>query len=44
MRQALRSERAEALIGAGESVERASHVVGFGDARMLRRLRARGAG
>ncbi|SFQ73045.1 Transcriptional regulator GlxA family, contains an amidase domain and an AraC-type DNA-binding HTH domain [Amycolatopsis arida] len=39
--QALRVERAEHLIGRGATVESAAHVVGFADARMLRRLRAR---
>ncbi|MGH3386238.1 MAG: GlxA family transcriptional regulator [Nocardioidaceae bacterium] len=39
--QILRVERAEHLIGHGETVESAAHAVGFGDARMLRRLRAR---
>ena len=41
--QALRLERAEQAIGQGESVELAARVVGFEDARMLRRLRARRA-
>jgi transcriptional regulator GlxA family with amidase domain len=41
--QALRLERAEQAIGQGESVELAARVVGFEDARMLRRLRARHA-
>ena len=40
--QVLRLERAEHLIGHGETVESAAHAVGFTDARMLRRLRARG--
>ncbi|MCX4470416.1 DJ-1/PfpI family protein [Micromonospora sp. NBC_01655] len=40
--QLLRVERAEHLIGHGATVEAAAHAVGFGDARMLRRLRARG--
>lgn len=40
--QVLRLERAEHLIGNGSSVEQAAHAVGFTDARMLRRLRARG--
>ncbi|MGX6608014.1 GlxA family transcriptional regulator [Micromonosporaceae bacterium Da 78-11] len=39
--QLLRVERAEYLIGHGETVEAAARAVGFGDARMLRRLRAR---
>ena len=39
--QLLRLERAEHLIGHGETVESAAHAVGFTDARMLRRLRAR---
>ena len=39
--QALRLERAEHLIGHGTSVEAAALAVGFQDARMLRRLRAR---
>ncbi|MGP4015102.1 GlxA family transcriptional regulator [Saccharopolyspora sp. 5N708] len=38
----LRVERAEHLIGQGTTVEAAAHAVGFADARMLRRLRARG--
>ncbi|BBG02048.1 MULTISPECIES: GlxA family transcriptional regulator [Pseudonocardia] len=38
--QALRIERAEALIGQGWTAEAAARDVGFGDARMLRRLRA----
>ena|SRR5437660_1341245 len=37
----LRLERAEHLIGHGATVESAAHAVGFEDARMLRRLRAR---
>jgi transcriptional regulator GlxA family with amidase domain len=41
--QALRLERAEHLIGHGTSVESAARAVGFGDARMLRRLRSRSA-
>jgi len=41
--QLLRMERAEYLIGHGATVEAAAHAVGFGDARMLRRLRARAA-
>ena len=41
--QLLRVERAEYLIGHGATVESAAHEVGFGDARMLRRLRARQA-
>ena len=39
--QLLRQERAEHLIGHGSTVEAAAHAVGFADARMLRRLRAR---
>ncbi|WP_433826460.1 GlxA family transcriptional regulator [Actinoplanes sp. CA-015351] len=39
--QQLRVERAEYLIGHGSTVESAARAVGFGDARMLRRLRAR---
>ena len=39
--QMLRIERAEHLIGHGATVEAAAHAVGFADARMLRRLRAR---
>jgi transcriptional regulator GlxA family with amidase domain len=39
--QLLRIERAEQLIGAGETVEAAARACGFADARMLRRLRAR---
>ena len=39
--QLLRVERAEYLIGHGATVEAAARAVGFGDARMLRRLRAR---
>jgi transcriptional regulator GlxA family with amidase domain len=38
--QALRLERAEHLIAQGTTVESAARVVGFEDARMLRRLRA----
>ncbi|WBB79557.1 DJ-1/PfpI family protein [Micromonospora sp. WMMD882] len=38
----LRTERAEHLIGHGATVEAAARAVGFADARMLRRLRARG--
>lgn len=38
---ALRLERAEHLIGNGHTVEAAARAVGFEDARMLRRLRAR---
>jgi transcriptional regulator GlxA family with amidase domain len=38
--QILRLERAEQLIGRGETVEAAAHSVGFADARMLRRLRS----
>jgi transcriptional regulator GlxA family with amidase domain len=41
--QALRVERAEHLLGHGATVEAAAHAVGFADARMLRRLRARTA-
>ena len=41
--QVLRLERAEYLIGHGSTVEAAARAVGFGDARMLRRLRARAA-
>ncbi|MEW2166491.1 DJ-1/PfpI family protein [Streptomyces sp. NPDC007084] len=39
--QALRLERAEHLIGHGLTVDAAARAVGFEDARMLRRLRAR---
>jgi transcriptional regulator GlxA family with amidase domain len=39
--QTLRVERAEHLIGQGLTVDAAAHAVGFADARMLRRLRAR---
>jgi transcriptional regulator GlxA family with amidase domain len=39
--QLLRAERAEHLIGSGATVESAARAVGFQDARMLRRLRAR---
>jgi len=39
--QQLRLEQAELLIGAGATVETAAVTVGFGDARMLRRLRSR---
>lgn len=39
--QALRVERAEHLIGHGTTIESAARMVGFEDARMLRRLRAR---
>jgi transcriptional regulator GlxA family with amidase domain len=39
--QVLRVERAEYLIGHGTTVEAAARAVGFTDARMLRRLRAR---
>jgi transcriptional regulator GlxA family with amidase domain len=39
--QALRLERAEHLIGHGATVDSAARAVGFEDARMLRRLRAR---
>ncbi|THV33644.1 GlxA family transcriptional regulator [Glycomyces buryatensis] len=37
----LRLERAEHLIARGNTVESAARAVGFGDARMLRRLRSR---
>ena len=40
--QLLRAERAEHLIGHGATVEAAARAAGFQDARMLRRLRARG--
>jgi transcriptional regulator GlxA family with amidase domain len=40
--QLLRLERAEHLLGHGATVEAAARAVGFEDARMLRRLRARG--
>lgn len=39
--QSLRLERAEHLVGHGATVEAAARAVGFEDARMLRRLRAR---
>ncbi|WP_026401748.1 GlxA family transcriptional regulator [Actinomadura rifamycini] len=39
--QELRLERAEHLIGQGATAESAARAVGFADARMLRRLRAR---
>jgi transcriptional regulator GlxA family with amidase domain len=39
--QLLRVERAEHLIGHGATLEAAARAVGFGDARMLRRLRLR---
>jgi transcriptional regulator GlxA family with amidase domain len=39
--QVLRRERAEYLIGHGTTVEAAARAVGFADARMLRKLRAR---
>jgi transcriptional regulator GlxA family with amidase domain len=39
--QLLRLERAAHLIGHGATVEAAARTVGFADARMLRRLRAR---
>ena len=39
--QLLRIERAEHLIGQGSTAEAAARSVGFGDARMLRRLRSR---
>ncbi|MFC7550353.1 GlxA family transcriptional regulator [Plantactinospora sp. GCM10030261] len=42
--QLLRVERAEHLIGHGATVETAARAVGFADARMLRRLRARPGG
>jgi transcriptional regulator GlxA family with amidase domain len=42
--QVLRVERAEHLIGHGATVESAARAVGFADARMLRRLRARSTG
>ncbi len=41
--QVLRLERAEHMIGHGETVEAAARAVGFRDARMLRRLRTSGA-
>ncbi|RKN53755.1 helix-turn-helix domain-containing protein [Micromonospora costi] len=41
--QLLRVERAEHLIGHGATVDSAARTVGFTDARMLRRLRARAA-
>ncbi|MFD0529362.1 GlxA family transcriptional regulator [Kitasatospora arboriphila] len=41
--QQLRLEHAEHLIGQGATVESAARAVGFQDARMLRRLRARPA-
>jgi transcriptional regulator GlxA family with amidase domain len=41
--QLLRLERAEHLIGHGTTIEAAARAVGFEDARMLRRLRARTA-
>jgi len=41
--QVLRLERAEHLIGHGATLDAAAHAVGFGDARMLRRLRAASA-
>jgi transcriptional regulator GlxA family with amidase domain len=41
--QILRLERAEHLIGQGTTAEAAARAVGFQDARMLRRLRARTA-
>ncbi|HEY1625983.1 MAG TPA: helix-turn-helix domain-containing protein [Streptosporangiaceae bacterium] len=41
--QILRLERAEHLIGHGATAEAAARAVGFQDARMLRRLRARPA-
>src|SRR5579863_3672653 len=39
--QLLRLERAEHLIGQGATIDAAARTVGFQDARMLRRLRAR---
>ena len=39
--QELRLERAEHLIAHGATTQAAAHAVGFQDARMLRRLRAR---
>ncbi|HEY9251775.1 MAG TPA: helix-turn-helix domain-containing protein, partial [Nocardioides sp.] len=39
--QALRRERADYLLAAGTTMESAARAVGFDDARMLRRLRAR---
>ena len=42
--QELRIERAQHLIDQGTTVESAAHAVGFQDARMLRRLRARAVG
>ncbi|AGL19901.1 GlxA family transcriptional regulator [Actinoplanes sp. N902-109] len=39
--QLLRLERAEHLISHGATIESAARAVGFGDARMLRRLRSR---
>ncbi len=39
--QTLRLERAEHLISHGATVDAAARSVGFEDARMLRRLRAR---
>jgi transcriptional regulator GlxA family with amidase domain len=39
--QALRRERADHLLAAGTTMEAAARAVGFDDARMLRRLRAR---
>jgi transcriptional regulator GlxA family with amidase domain len=39
--QLLRLERAEHLISHGATIETAARTVGFADARMLRRLRAR---
>lgn len=39
--QALRRERADHLLTAGTTMESAARAVGFDDARMLRRLRAR---
>ncbi|HEU0042569.1 MAG TPA: DJ-1/PfpI family protein [Jiangellaceae bacterium] len=39
--QELRIERAEHLIGHGDTIDAAARAVGFEDARMLRRLRAR---
>lgn len=42
--QTLRREHAEHLVGHGATVETAAREVGFEDARMLRRLRARALG
>nr|MDA8372395.1 DJ-1/PfpI family protein [Nocardiopsaceae bacterium] len=43
-RQRARLERAEKLIAAGTGMESAARAVGFADARMLRRLRAKAGG